>query len=141
MAKLQYYGTGRRKSAVARVRLFPGTGKITINKKDIDDYFGLEILKREVRRPFDIAGVAGQFDIIATVNGGGTTGQAGAMRSKYRVERTFEICRLPDKRPKNEGKKEIRTEESKKSIAVLKEIILKSYQQLRCSHARSCCFI
>ena len=80
MAKLQYYGTGRRKSSVARVRLIPGKGNITINKKSLDDYFGMEILKREVRRPFEIAGVEGKFDVLATVRGGGTTGQAGALR-------------------------------------------------------------
>ena len=56
MAKLQYQGTGRRKHSVARVRLIPGTGKITVNKKDLEDYFGMEIVKREVRRPFEIAG-------------------------------------------------------------------------------------
>lgn len=80
MAKMQYYGTGRRKTSVARVRLFPGKGNITINKKSLDDYFGMEILKREVRRPFEIAGVTDKFDVVATVNGGGTTGQAGALR-------------------------------------------------------------
>ncbi len=80
MAKMQYQGTGRRKSSVARVRLIPGTGKITINKKDIEDYFGMEIVKREVKRPFEIAGCEGKFDVIAIVTGGGFTGQAGALR-------------------------------------------------------------
>lgn len=80
MAKMQYYGTGRRKSSVARVRLIPGKGEITINKKPLDEYFGMEILKREVRRPFEIAGVEGMYDMIATVKGGGFTGQAGALR-------------------------------------------------------------
>ena len=80
MAKTQYQGTGRRKSSVARVRLIPGTGKITVNKKDLNDYFGLELVRREVRRPFEIAGCEGKFDVVATVNGGGTTGQAGALR-------------------------------------------------------------
>jgi small subunit ribosomal protein S9 len=80
MAKKQYAGTGRRKSSVARVRLTPGKGEITINKKSIDDYFGMEILKREVKRPFDVTGTEGKFDIIATVKGGGLTGQAGALR-------------------------------------------------------------
>ena len=59
MAKMQYQGTGRRKSSVARVRLIPGTGKITVNKKDLEDYFGMEIVKREVKRPFEIAGCEG----------------------------------------------------------------------------------
>ena len=82
MAKMQYQGTGRRKSSVARVRLVPGTGKITVNKKDLDEYFGagMEIVKREVKRPFGIAGCEGKFDVIATVRGGGFTGQAGAIR-------------------------------------------------------------
>ena len=80
MAKMQYQGTGRRKSSVARVRLIPGTGKITVNKKDLEDYFGMEIVKREVKRPFEIAGCEGKFDVIATVHGGGFTGQAGALR-------------------------------------------------------------
>ncbi len=80
MAKMQYYGTGRRKSSVARVRLIPGKGNVTVNKKPLDDYFGMEILKREVVRPFEIAGAEGKFDVIATVKGGGFTGQAGALR-------------------------------------------------------------
>lgn len=80
MAKTQYIGTGRRKSSVARVRLVPGTGKITVNKKPLDDYIALEIIKREVRRPFEIAGCEDKFDVIATVKGGGFTGQAGALR-------------------------------------------------------------
>ena len=80
MAKIQYQGTGRRKSSVARVRLIPGTGKITVNKRDLDNYFGTEIVKREVRRPFEVAGCEGKYDVVATVNGGGFTGQAGALR-------------------------------------------------------------
>ncbi len=80
MAKIQYYGTGRRKSSVARVRLIPGKGTITINKRPLEEYFGTEIVKREVRRPFEIAGAEGKFDVIATVRGGGFTGQAGALR-------------------------------------------------------------
>jgi len=79
-AKMQYRGTGRRKSSVARVRLIPGKGVITINKKPLDEYFGMEILKREVRRPFEVAGCEGKFDVKATVCGGGFTGQAGALR-------------------------------------------------------------
>lgn len=78
--KIQYPGTGRRKTSVARVRLIPGKGEITINKKPLDEYFGMEIIKREVIRPFEITGTEGKFDIIATVRGGGFTGQAGALR-------------------------------------------------------------
>ncbi len=80
MAKMQYCGTGRRKSSVARVRLVPGKGNITVNKKPLDEYFGMELLKREVRRPFEIAGCVGKYDVIALVHGGGTTGQSGALR-------------------------------------------------------------
>ena len=75
------YGTGRRKSSVARVRLYQGgTGKITINDRDIDDYFGLETLKLIVRQPLEATGTVGTCDIVATVTGGGVAGQAGAIR-------------------------------------------------------------
>ena len=75
------YGTGRRKSSVARVHLFPGgTGSITINGRDIDDYFGLETLKLIVRQPLNTTGTVDKVDIVATVKGGGVTGQAGAIR-------------------------------------------------------------
>lgn len=80
MAKVQYYGTGRRKSSVARVRLIPGSGNITVNKKPLDEYFSLDIVRREAKRPFEIAGCEGKFDVIATITGGGYTGQAGALR-------------------------------------------------------------
>ena len=80
MAKEMYQSTGRRKSSIARVRLLPGTGRIVVNKKDLEDYFGLEVLKNEVKRPFEITGTTGKYDVIALVNGGGTTGQAGALR-------------------------------------------------------------
>ena len=80
MAKEQYCGTGRRKSSVARVRLVPGNGKITINKRDIDDYFGLDTLKVIVRQPLTLTATISKFDVIATVEGGGFTGQAGAIR-------------------------------------------------------------
>ncbi len=80
-AKKEYfYGTGRRKSSVARVRIMPGTGVITINNRDIDDYFGLETLKLVVRQAFEVTETLGKFDVIATVCGGGVTGQAGAIR-------------------------------------------------------------
>ena len=79
--KPYHYGTGRRKSSVARVRLFPnGTGSITINGRDMDDYFGLETLKLIVRQPLDTTDLLGKVDIVATVTGGGVTGQAGAIR-------------------------------------------------------------
>ena len=75
-----FYGTGRRKKSIARVRVYPGTGKIVINDRDIDDYFGLETLKLVVRQPLNITDTVGKFDIICRVNGGGVSGQAGAIR-------------------------------------------------------------
>jgi small subunit ribosomal protein S9 len=81
MANTMYQATGRRKASVARVRLLPGTGRIVVNKKELDDYFGgMEVLKNEVKRPFAVTDTEGKFDVIALVNGGGTTGQAGALR-------------------------------------------------------------
>ena len=80
MTKVQYYGTGRRKKAVARVRLVPGDGKIIINDRSIDDYFGLETLKVTVRQPLVLTDTAGKFDVLCKVAGGGFTGQAGAIR-------------------------------------------------------------
>ena len=80
MASEKYYGTGRRKSSVARVYLVPGTGKVTINKKDMDEYFGLETLKIIVRQPLEATNMADKFDVIVNVKGVGFTGQAGAIR-------------------------------------------------------------
>mgnify|MGYP000967472634 CR=1 FL=1 len=79
-SKPYFYGTGRRKSSVARVRLYAGTGKITINDRDIDDYFGLDTLKLITRQPLELTDTTGRFDIVCTVKGGGVTGQAGALR-------------------------------------------------------------
>ena len=79
-ARPYFYGTGRRKSSVARVRLYPGTGKITINGRDVDDYFGLETLKLIINQPFGVTNTAGKYDIVANVTGGGISGQAGAIR-------------------------------------------------------------
>ena len=79
-SKPYYYGTGRRKSSVARVRLYEGSGKVTINGRDIDDYFGLETLKLIVNQPLDLTETLKKFDIVCNVGGGGVTGQAGAIR-------------------------------------------------------------
>ena len=79
-SKPYFYGTGRRKNSVARVRVYPGTGAITINGRDIDNYFGLETLKLIVRQPLELIEATGRFDVICTVAGGGVTGQAGAIR-------------------------------------------------------------
>ena len=80
MATEKYYGTGRRKSSIARVYVMPGKGNITINKRNIDEYFGLETLKVIVRQPLETIGATDKFDIIVSVHGGGYTGQAGAIR-------------------------------------------------------------
>ena len=80
MATVKFYGTGRRKSSVARVYLVAGSGKIVVNKRDIDDYFSLETLKTIVRQPLALTETVEKFDVLVTVRGGGTTGQAGAIR-------------------------------------------------------------
>lgn len=80
MASARYYGTGRRKSSIARVYLVPGTGKVTINKRDMDDYFGLETLKLIVRQPLAATNTTDKYDVLVNVHGGGFTGQAGAIR-------------------------------------------------------------
>ena len=80
--KTYYYGTGRRKNAVARVRLIEGTGKITVNGKDLDEYFGPETLKVIVKQPLTVTNTIAKYDVISTVKGGGFTGQAGAVRLK-----------------------------------------------------------
>lgn len=80
MADIQYYGTGRRKSSVARVFLRPGSGKIVVNKREFDDYFPSDLLKMIIRQPLTLTETQDKFDIYVTVKGGGTSGQAGAIR-------------------------------------------------------------
>ena len=89
MAKVQYFGTGRRKSSVARVRLMPGEGNVLINGRTLDSYFGYETLKREVLRPLVITDTQGKYDVIVKVEGGGFTGQAGAIR--HGISRLLEV--------------------------------------------------
>ena len=79
-AKPYFYGTGRRKKSIARVRLYAGTGNITINGRDVDDYFGLETLKLIMNQPFGVTSTEGKFDVVCTAKGGGISGQAGAIR-------------------------------------------------------------
>ncbi|MBQ9735321.1 MAG: 30S ribosomal protein S9 [Clostridia bacterium] len=79
-AKPYFYGTGRRKKSTARVRLYPGTGVITVNGKNVDEYFGLETLKLIISQPFGVSENEGKFDVVANVRGGGLSGQAGAIR-------------------------------------------------------------
>lgn len=98
--KVRYYGTGRRKTAVARVWLVPGKGQININEQTIDDYFGRKVLEVLVKQPLEKTGTTGKYDVIAKVQGGGTSGQAGAVRhgiarALLRVDNEF---RLPLKR-------------------------------------------
>ena len=80
MAEVSYYGTGRRKSSIARVRLIPGTGNVTINGRAMDEYFGLKTLELIVRQPLVLTEMENKYDVVANVKGGGTTGQAGAIR-------------------------------------------------------------
>ncbi len=80
MAEVSYYGTGRRKSSVARVRLIPGTGKVTINGREMEEYFGLKTLELIVRQPLVLTELEDKYDVVADVKGGGTSGQAGAIR-------------------------------------------------------------
>ena len=80
MAGAQYYGTGRRKKSVARVRLVPGQGKIIINNREMSDYFGLKTLELIVKQPLELTNTTDQYDVLVNVNGGGATGQAGAIR-------------------------------------------------------------
>ena len=110
MASAKFYGTGRRKKSVARVYLTPGTGKITINKRDIDEYFGLDTLKVIVRQPLAATETEGKFDVLVNVHGGGYTGQAGAIR--HGISRAL-----------LEADKEIRSQSSSSRSAVQQAII------------------
>ena len=137
MASTKFYGTGRRKSSVARVYLVPGTGKITINKRDIDEYFGLETLKVVVRQPLVLTETSDKFDVLVNVHGGGFTGQAGAIRhgisralleadSDYRpaLKAAGYLTRDPRmKERKKYREKEIRPQSSSSCSTVLQEII------------------
>ena len=96
MARVQFRGTGRRKTAVARVRLLPGSGSIVINEKPIDGYFGLETLKLIVRQPLVLTNTVSNYDVIATVHGGGVSGQAGAIR--HGIARALTV-QDPESRP------------------------------------------
>ena len=119
MATEKYYGTGRRKSSIARVYVMPGKGNITINKRSIDEYFGLETLKVIVRQPLAAIDAVDKFDVIITVHGGGYTGQAGAIRhgiSRALLQVDSDAYRpilkkswILNKRFKNERKKETRS--------------------------------
>jgi len=92
MANTKFYGTGRRKKSIARVYVTAGTGKVTINKRDIDDFFGYETLKVIANQPLELLGLAGKFDVMVNVKGGGYTGQAGAIR--HGLSRA--LCKVDD---------------------------------------------
>ena len=133
MANVQYYGTGRRKHSIARVRLVAGEGNITINGRTIDNFFNYDTLIRDVKQPLVLTENENKYDVIVKVEGGGFTGQAGAIRhgiarallkARRRIKRTFKEGWILNKRCKNEGKKEIRIKSSKKSSTILKEIII-----------------
>ena len=128
-----FYGTGRRKSSVARVRLYQGTGKITINDRDIDDYFGLETLKLIVRQPLALTETDEKFDIVCRVSGGGVTGQAGAIRhgiSRALLQYDTENLRGKLKKagfltrdPRMKERKKYGLKAARRAPSVLKEII------------------
>ena len=97
---IQFQGTGRRKESVARVRLVPGTGEIVINKRPVEEYFDHEILIQEIKRPLELAGVMGTFDVFVNVHGGGFTGQTGAIR--HGISRAL-VNADEDNKPKLKG--------------------------------------
>lgn len=112
MAITQFWGTGRRKTAIARVRLVPGTGEITINKRSMDSYFGLETLKMTVKQPLELTETLGKYDVLVNVKGGGFTGQAGAIRhgisrallkADANLRPALKACRVPYSRSSYEG--------------------------------------
>ena len=129
--KEQFLGTGRRKKSIARVRIMPGKGEITINKRDIEEFFGYETLKMLVRSPFVVTDTMGKYDVFVSVKGGGYTGQAGAVRhgiARALIKAEPELrgalkSAVPDARSENEGEKEIRPEGCKKSSTVLQTLI------------------
>jgi ribosomal protein S9 len=125
--------TGRRKTAVAKVWIMPGTGKIIVNKRSLDDYFGLETLKAEVKRPLEKLDALDKFDVIVSVKGGGFTGQAGAIRhgiarallkDRWRLQTPSQKSRLFNKRSAHEGKEEIRPQKSTSCSAIFQAIKL-----------------
>ena len=133
MSKLQYLGTGRRKSSIARVILSPGDGKILVNKKELDEYFGYDTLIMQVKAPLVLTQSLSKYDVIVNVKGGGFTGQAGAIRpwhfksaSKVRAgtARGSKKSGISNARFEDERKKEVRAQSREARAAVLKEIII-----------------
>ena len=141
-SKPYFYGTGRRKQSVSRVRLYPGSGSITINGRDINDYFGLETLKLIVRQPLTLTDTLGKFDVVCTVTGGGVSGQAGAIRhgiSRALLQNGEDMrpvlkkAGFFDARSPNEGAQKIRTQSGPPRTPVLQTLIalLQSYKSPR----------
>jgi small subunit ribosomal protein S9 len=127
MADITYSATGRRKSSIARVNVAPGTGKIMVNKKPVDTYFPRETLRMIIRQPIELVGVTGKHDITVKVEGGGLTGQAGAVRhgiARALIKMDADQRSKLNKRPQRKREKEIRTEGCKKTLPVLQEIIM-----------------
>lgn len=130
-----YYGTGRRKNAIARVRLVPGTGKVTVNKRDAEDYFGRKALVEFATAPFTVTGTAKHFDVIATLNGGGISGQAGAPAPRHRprsargwrLPRRAQEGRLPHARSAYGRAQEVRSQEGPQASAVLQALSFERY--------------
>ena len=127
-AKPYFYGTGRRKSSVARVRLFPGTGNITINGQDIDKYFGLETLKLIINQPFDVTDTRGKFDIVANVNGGRDPSRRVPRSAPCgrQLPCASQEGRVPHPRPSYEGAQEVRSQGGSPRKPVLQEISLRN---------------
>ena len=153
--KVQFWGTGRRKKAIARVRLIPeGSGVITINKRSIDEYFGLDTLKQIVRQPLELTENLAKYDVIVNVQGGGFTGQAGAIRhgisralvladetTKAALKKAGFLTRDPRAKPQSKGKKEVRSQESKTRTSVQQEIIGLPSKFTNCKYlTRGTCF-
>lgn len=137
VAQVKYYATGRRKTSVAKVWLSPGSGKIIVNDKNMEEYFPLETLRIIVKQPLTLTETLGKYDVIAKVQGGGLSGQAGAVR--HGIARALVLADptlrpalkkswISYKRPAYGGEKEIRSQESKKSTPVLEKI--KEFLQL-----------
>ena len=120
-----YYGTGRRKNAVARVRLVPGTGKVTVNGREAMDYFGRQALIDDFMAPFKVTDTEGHFDVIARLNGGGISGQAGALRhGGWRLSSGTQEGWLPHARPTYGRAQEVRSAQGPQAPAVLEALIL-----------------
>ena len=134
MALVSYYGTGRRKTSVARVRLVPGDGKVTINGRDMEEYFGLKTLELIVRQPLNLTDTVDKYDVIANVKGGGASGQAGAIRrhharpdgTRWRASPGAEKGWIRHARSAREGAPQVRSQKSSQGLSVLEALSSKN---------------